>query len=605
MAIFIIYYVGMHTKKLHALHAPTYEAFFTQQKIIFSSPFVLSWTWDADARYSWVAIKQKIPLRMYIGITSEPKPGIHFGNIIYRDMSEWDYVETAMYEYAPYFYELEKYIKHQKTQRDEWYRITILTELPRGAGLGFDSIFCLLLSTALQRLQNKISNSDLQWWETLLEDINDAESPLYTIVRYAHTLESHIKWYQYMSGAIATSVCNTPFPVVSFCEDIPHTGKKELISTYDYKCFVYPFNTLFPQAWETPHVPLDYGLIYSGRPSLSEHTSQETIQGEFSHLMNFVQETFKDSITYSSGQRKPKFHKELIKEHDKGNTTVVQSLLWYTSFEMLYTLKTLYQKWYNEDDIKKCILAVTKIRHAHNVVRRSSEYLSSLITALQQFFWSRWDLLGISYNDTNTMWGSLLFVTPVEWLRKNILNTLHHAQRDFPWTDLLYTSRIDGVEAQGLVCEQDLIQQKTSTFIDSNLLILELPDNNVIFGAYDNLVQNKDVDIVLDTIHMKIYIQWKKLTSKDLHSQIGTIEMLMTALKNIGSDVSNKQLPVSSYSKSKNDMVGKIILPLVKVIKDTIKKDIPIDCYGWMYDYFLRLKKNNIRFGIMKKAVVD
>jgi hypothetical protein len=52
-------------------------------------------------------------------------------------------------------------------------------------------------------------------------------------------------------------------------------------------------------------------------------------------------------------------------------------------------------------------------------------------------------------------------------------------------------------------------------------------------------------------------------------------------------------------------MVGKIILPLIKIIKDTIKKDIPIDCYGWMYDYFLRLKKNNIRFGIMKKALVD
>jgi hypothetical protein len=72
---------------------------------------------------------------------------------------------------------------------------------------------------------------------------------------------------------------------------------------------------------------LDYGLIYSGRPSLSEHVSQETIQGEFAHLMNFVQETFKDSITYSCGQRKPKFHKELVKEYDKGNTTIVQSLL--------------------------------------------------------------------------------------------------------------------------------------------------------------------------------------------------------------------------------------------------------------------------------------
>ena len=55
--------------------------------------------------------------------------------------------------------------------------------------------------------------------------------------------------------------------------------------------------------------------------------------------------------------------------------------------------------------------------------------------------------------------------------------------------------------------------------------------------------------------------------------------MLLTALKNIGVDISNKELPISSYARSKNDMVGKIIIPLVKLIKEKVNKDLPLECY--------------------------
>ena len=117
------------------------------------------------------------------------------------------------------------------------------------------------------------------------------------------------------------------------------------------------------------------------------------------------------------------------------------------------------------------------------------------------------------------MWGSLFFVTPIEGLRKNILNTLRQAQMDFPWVELLYANWLDGIEENWIICEQDLLQQKTSQYVDTNMLVLELPDKNYIFWSYDNLIQQKDIDIILDTVHMKIYTYWQKLTSKELHSQ--------------------------------------------------------------------------------------
>lgn len=593
----------MHTKQLQQQYASIYETFFTQHKIIFSTPFVLSRSWEADAWYSGVSVKQKIPLRMYIWLSSSKKPWVHFGNIVYKDLTSQQFIISTLRDYAPYMHEIEKFIKSYFPVSNEWYTINICSELPRWAWLSFDSIFSVLVATMIQRLQKDSINILLWEWSDITEDVNNEMNPIYMIARLAHSIESQIKWHQYINWAVATTLSHTPFPVISSHEDIPHTWEKELFSMSDYKCFIHPLNILFPEIGETAYVPIDYWLIYSGRPTLNEHTTPQNMHKECAKLMEESYNIFKNTLHQTWAKRKPKFYKELLWPYLKWEYHILQSVLWYMSFEILHNLKTLFHKWYTEEDIKTLLLSITKTRHAHNVIKKSSRYLSGLVTTLQQYFGYRWDLLWVSYNDSNTMWWCLFFVTPLEWLRKNIMNTLHQAQREFSWAELLYSSWGDGIESVWLLCEQDLLQQKSSTYIDSNMLVLETEDKNMIFGSYNDLIRNQDIDIILDTVHMKIYTQWRKLTSKDLHSQTGTIEMLLSTLHHIWTDISNKQLPLSSYSKSKNDMVWKIVIPLVKFIKNNLKKDLPIECYGGMYDYFLRLNKHNIKFGIMRKAV--
>lgn len=592
----------MHSQQLQKSFTHVYEAFFSEHKIIFSSPFLLSRTGDVDAKYNGISIKQKIPLRMYVGIRSDSKQWVRFGSITYRDIVDYGFIQKDMCEYAPYFLELQEYISKLDLWLDKWYTINILSELPRWAGLGFDSILCTLLATALRRLSWKVQAKDFHIEERSHEDLNDIDSPMYHILRLAQQLESHLRGYQYYSGATSATMIHTPFPTVSYTEDILPYDKKTLVTAGDYKCFTYPLNTLFPEVGPIPYAAIDFWIIYSGRPTLIENTDQERSHTELSSFMWFAEQTFKHSLQGVSANRKPTFYKQLLKNWDKWDAgNILQSLLGYMSLEMLYTLQILYQKWHTEDDIKKCILAVTKLRHAHNVIRRSSSYLTNIITCLQQYFWYRGDLLGITYSESNSMWGSLLFITPLEGLRKNIFNTLSQAKRDFPACEMIYANRVDGKESLGLVCDQDLMQQKTSSFIDNSTMVLEKHDN-IILGSYDELLQNQDTDILLDTIQMKIYIHGEKVTSKDLHSQTGTIEMLISVLQNVGSDISNKQLPLSSYSKCKNDMVGKIILPLIKLVRSRCKKELPLECYGSVYDYFLRLKQNDISFGIMRKV---
>jgi hypothetical protein len=70
-------------------------------------------------------------------------------------------------------------------------------------------------------------------------------------------------------------------------------------------------------------------------------------------------------------------------------------------------------------------------------------------------------------------------------------------------------------------------------------------------------------------------------------------------LENPGKDISNKQLPISSYSKNKNDMLGKIVIPLLSLIEKKTKKKLPLICKGSLYDFTMRLDNSDIEMTIL------
>ena len=77
------------------------------------------------------------------------------------------------------------------------------------------------------------------------------------------------------------------------------------------------------------------------------------------------------------------------------------------------------------------------------------------------------------------------------------------------------------------------------------------------FGAsyssdYEAIIESEKDCILLDTIQGRVYIKGMRLTSKDIHSQNTTIDMLKILLENIGKEVPNTYLPVSTYSQNKN-----------------------------------------------------
>jgi len=123
-----------------------------------------------------------------------------------------------------------------------------------------------------------------------------------------------------------------------------------------------------------------------------------------------------------------------------------------------------------------------------------------------------------------------------------------------------------------------------------------LKDRNWTILAWDkeNLIKKDSYDIIIDKTKNKLYIAWKKTTSKEIHSQSMTNEIIFKLIQNNFAEINNKALSRSSYSKNKNNMLGKIILPLRKIIKKNCNKDIKISCTWELNNFIIKKEPDDI-----------
>jgi len=161
----------------------------------------------------------------------------------------------------------------------------------------------------------------------------------------------------------------------------------------------------------------------------------------------------------------------------------------------------------------------------------------------------------------------------------------------YPNIKIEYSSSDDWISSDWVIVEQFINEWLFSKYIDKNRFLFTDNEWNSYVSNYNDIFENEDTGLILDTIHSKIYLNWEKLTSKDIKSQNTTIEILLLLLDNIGIEVSNKELSASSYSKNKNEMVWKIILPFIKFIENKTKVKLPLECRWSICDYNLKLDK--------------
>lgn len=596
----------MNSKNLKKTYVQAYKKFFLENQIIVSAPFVLNRSGDILNNYSGVGIKQKIPLRMYIGYTRTAKKWISVNKISYLDISEYQFIENNAVEYAPYFADINKELEKKYGKlcaEGDGVQINILSELPRGVGLWFGSILALLISALTNRIYGDINIQKIQKSKevSINEMLNDNNNPLHKIFVDALHFDKSV----YGMISTATKIASTfdgYYPIVSFSED----GDKSLLSETEILKRTYGFklNNLYPELRENPYLPIDYGIVYSGKPVLLEQiagNNYKTNQNMSKTIKKDIKKLFDTTFSNIHPNRIPRFYKYLISPETDEFDATYGKIMWAISIKILFYISKVYSEAYEETHMLQLLDSLRKLRQADCVTRNSSTNFLKFIKAFLENFHGAQQYFSLSPNDSTIMGWSLVFAMPLEWFRKMVVDAADKTNLEFVWSKLIYLNWIDGIEYEGLKIEQDLEQGIYSDFLDSSSCILKTTNGKVSIGNCETMMKTHTLWILLDTLNNKIYINGRKITSEDLHSQTATVDILKILIENTGKDISNKQLTQSSYSKNKNDMIGKIILPLIELVEKETGKKLPLICKGSTYDFYLKLNASDIDIAVIQK----
>ncbi len=160
--------------------------------------------------------------------------------------------------------------------------------------------------------------------------------------------------------------------------------------------------------------------------------------------------------------------------------------------------------------------------------------------------------------------------------------------------NLDYSSYFDGYERFWAKIEQYKSMWKYS-LLSVWLRTMKYSVGNIMEESLERKIifDTKNTLILLKKEKIIIY-NWEQITSKELKSQSYTIDLFHIIFKNNFSEISNKDLPISSYSKNKNEFMTKIISPLKSLFKNKIGKNIEIDCYGNNNDFAIKIDTSEI-----------
>lgn len=557
---------------------------------------------DILKNYSWIWIKQQLPLRLYIWYSKKNTNTISINKINYLDFYEYNFIEANAMEYAPYFSDINRFLKNKYQdfcEQNGGFEINILSELPRWVGLWFGSILALWLSVLMNKITWNIDNYKIIEMKNknINEQLNDEYSDFYKI--FTDALEFDKQVYGMLSSwTKLASFFFSYYPIISFSED--HIENWNTKSQKRY--FGFKLNDLYPDLREVPYAPIDYGIIYSGKPVLLEQIAGDNYKSNWAiakEINNEMEELFWDFLGNIHPKHRPKFYKDLVEPGSEEFAETYSKMMWVISLKMLYFLARVYHRWYDESSVLSLLDTFKKLRQADCVTRDSSHtFLRYIKEMLEKFPWPS-KYFSLAPNDSTIMWWSVIFMLPLEWFRNSVMWVVEGLSQTFSGSKLIYTNWLDWLAYEWCKIEQDLSQNIYSEFLDGRNCTIKSVAWKIMIGDCNRLIENKKTWILLDKINNKIYINWKRPSSKEIPSQTATIEVLSILIENIWKEISNKDLPKSSYSKNKNDMIGKIVVPLISLVEKKTKKKLPLICVGSLYDYVMRLEQTDIEINIV------
>uniref|UniRef100_A0A7C4R4K0 Uncharacterized protein n=1 Tax=candidate division CPR3 bacterium TaxID=2268181 RepID=A0A7C4R4K0_UNCC3 len=614
----------MNSKNLQEKFPEVYNGLFSKCNIVVSAPCVFHWAGEYTMNFGGPSLSQKLPFRIYVGIEMIGKKGeIRLGDFILFTQSSKHFKDCS-YASQKEYYNI-KFLNNIKNRVCELnggdkdfdgFIIHTIFEGPRNVGLNTNSAFLLATFTAISLLYKKIDLEDYNNAQKMnLENLIDFDKFNY-ILRETWKMNIDANDGISSGASIFNSMVNSEYPILYWSQkvdkndDISSIKKgincpKEEIDNIKY--WAYDIGKMF-NLEKTPIWNVDISMLYPGRDKPISRVSRSicNVENYLKQTLDFTKNNFskiKDEKELSS------FFKTLQKGDAEKIRRKYSDFLSYITVDIVKSLKETY----SQDSDSSFLNLVNSINNYNNMVyflNNRSELVDMVCDYIKNRFKDDINTIGIATKVCGLGKGGDVLVA--SQYSSSLPNTIYELREEIirhTKTEcfLDYLSWEDGFGKEGLIVEQFTDENLYSKFISRDVVSLSKIDKE---GNLINSIMKKDkfdqekesIDVLLDIVKNNIFINGEAMTSKEIYSARYTIEFLNILLKNKNKEVSNKELPRSSYSTNRNEFQGKILVPLQKEIKKRTGRDLVINISGTADNFKLKLKDTNCNICFLEKV---
>ncbi|MFA6256611.1 MAG: hypothetical protein WC606_05575 [Candidatus Absconditabacterales bacterium] len=582
--------IPMNTKSLQAHFRSDYEDFFAKNNLIVSGCFTAPLAPTGVGHVSkFMRIKFKLPIKMYLGVNTNQTGEIRFENFfiyntIVHHFENHEFNAVVDNEEQKIIEFIKNFLKEHN--KEQGLTINILSEGGRGFSLSFSSTFASVLAVALYRAVGKITEKDMANYEEFMQSevFREIEITTWQIASFTR--------YGNSSGGLHV-LCKSYTPGLFYCETFDTDIKAEKIK--DLNRSFTSFTKLF-NIEEHNYLPFDYAIVFSGSPNNSQKI-EKAIQLDEKKFQKYQE--FVDTKVLPITKLKKDVH--FMQTLYGGVYNQFVDMFALSTVMILESLEKIYTEGEDNINTEHLIDTVNTVRYLFYMLEKDSSNFIEKFTSLFHEATNNKEKIGMVNSYSSKLGGSCLVIMKDGTNKKHFFETIEKLKSEYPDMQLPYASRIDGITKDGIQIEQNISAKIFSTYIQKDKVFCKNNQGECFLGNYNEIINAHKEGLLLDAIDNKIYLNGRKLTSTDLCSQTSTISILGKLLDNIGQDLENKELEISSYSKNKNEMLGKIVIPLISLIKKETDSKFPLICKGSMFNFYMKINASDFKVFIVKK----
>ncbi|OGF36470.1 hypothetical protein A2482_04175 [Candidatus Falkowbacteria bacterium RIFOXYC2_FULL_48_21] len=602
---------------LHRNFPEVYRDFFSTSATVASAPGNFMWGGNCAALFGAVSLRQKLPLRTYIGLKANNHGRVEIGESLRYSLREKKFIESLIPREIQDELLLFLNAEVAKLFGDPKFKgvtFNVICEMQPGFGASASSSFAAALATALYIHYGKLTYGELKRWEdmTTAELMFDKTSFI-KIFRLAWKIDTIFHGVASGGGPFC-SLIKSHSPVAYFIGQDEQfeaakkyfQGKEKMDLTVLDKIYYSGFRLEEIDGNRSFRMPFDFGILHTS-PGRFGFLAYNKISQELNDLADFYTNTFYRYYDKYHLVARPLFHEMYVKKNCDKMWNSYMSLLSMTTLKINEALFGLNRDRASISYLRELFKSLNDFHSLLGVLGVTTPLIDYLCVFLHRRVQKRNDEFGIGLQQlSNDKGGGVLFSLASESLKNDFCDIIENFKTTTGEdVEVGWISWRDGLEENGVVLEQSLSNNVYSEFITRGAVkVLHLDK----FGLHEDLYTTDDLhekmktmDVLLDSVDEDIYIRGEKLTSKDIRTATITIPVVKMMMENVGKEIQKSLLPQSHYLADRNEFQSKIASPLVRAIEKRLNRRISFNVHGKVINFSVRFEPKDIEFHLVVK----